>query len=280
MRSLNYQSSTGGSLGFEGPVYGETMPGLLGRAWDYSLSSRGISGLAVTAREITVTVKVHDSPESVDRMRALFDADMQAGTPGLLVADGEWKARAWIPKSDVQSVTPTMAEIQLTIVLHDGLWRRETTVHVMPRSDQSDAQLDHPFDYPHDYAGMPLSTAISNPASSPMPIRLTVYGPALNPTITIGGNRYEVDTDVPAGSRLVIDGASSPKTVTLIGSDGSTANRFAQAVRGTGLGSGRYIFQPLPPGLSQANGSGFEYDLTLCEERTAPPAYSRPTAVK
>lgn len=272
MRSLSYQSAaTGGAVGFEGPVYGETMPGLLGRAWDYSLSSRGISGLAVTAREITVTVKVHDSPESIDRMRDLFDADMRAGTPGLLVADGEWEARAWIPKTDVQSVTPTMVELQLTVVLHDGQWRRETTMHVTPRSDQSDTQLDYPHDWPHDYAGMPLSTAISNPDASPMPVRLTIYGPASNPAITIGGNRYQVDTDVPAGSRLVIDGASSPKTVTLIGSDGSTANCFGKAVRGGGRDSGSYVFQPLPPGLSQANGGAFEYDVTLCEERTMPP---------
>ena len=44
MRTLSYVSgATGESIGFEGPLYGETLTGLRARIWDYSLVSRGIT---------------------------------------------------------------------------------------------------------------------------------------------------------------------------------------------------------------------------------------------
>lgn len=131
MQSLEYVcAATGERIGFEGPLYGETLTGLRARVWDYSLASRGMTGITRKAREATVTVKIHDSPATLDLLRRLADADMASGNPGTLVADGEWEAKAWITKSEPQSITPTMVETQLTIVLADGVWRRSTMTHL------------------------------------------------------------------------------------------------------------------------------------------------------
>ena len=136
MRTLSYVSgATGESIGFEGPLYGGTLTGLRARIWDYSLASRGITGITRKTRETTIPVKIHDSPETLDLLRRLADADMASGEPGTLIADGEWKAGAWITKSEPQSITPTMVETQLTIVLADGVWRRSTMTHFTPRYD-------------------------------------------------------------------------------------------------------------------------------------------------
>lgn len=273
MQSLEYRcTATGERIGFEGPLYGETLAGLRGRAWDYSLAARGLTGVTRKTREETVTVKIHDSPATLDLLARLADADMAAGTPGALVADGEWETRAWIAKSAPQSITPTMVETQLTFVLLDGVWRRETTEHHDPRTDKSDSWLDHPYDYPHDYSGMSILDTVANPGGTPLPIRLTVFGPCVNPGVIIGSNRYEVDATIPAGSRLEIDGAADARTVVMISDTGLRTNLFAKAVRGTGRGSGTYIFEPLPTGTSTISwAGGFEFDLTVIEERGETP---------
>ena len=92
MQSLEYVcAATGERIGFDGPLYGETLTGLRARVWDYSLASRGMTGITRKAREATVTVKIHDSPATLDLLRRLADADMASENPGTLVADGEWE---------------------------------------------------------------------------------------------------------------------------------------------------------------------------------------------
>ena len=256
MQSLEYAcAATGERIGFEGPLYGETLAGLRGRVWDYSIGARGLTGITRGAREETVAVKIHDSTATLDLLRRLADADMAAGTPGTLVADGEWETRAWIAKSEPQSITPTMVETQLTIVLADGVWRRGTTEHHDPRADKAGGDLDYP-----------------NATGMPQPVKLTIFGPCVNPYVIIGTNRYEVDATIPAGSRLEIDAASDSRTVTMISDTGLRTNLFGKAVRGTGRGSGTYIFEPLPPGMSTISwAGGFKFDLTAIEERSEPP---------
>lgn len=273
MQSLEYVcAATGERIGFEGPLYGETLTGLRARVWDYSLASRGMTGITRKAREATVTVKIHDSPATLDLLRRLADADMASGNSGTLVADGEWEAKAWIAKSEPQAITPTMVETQLTIVLADGVWRRGTTEHHDPRTDKAGGDLDYPHDYPHDYAGMSIPGTVTNATVTPQPLKLTIFGPCVNPYIIIGTNRYEVDATIPAGSRLEIDAASDSRTVTMISDTGLRTNLFAKAVRGAGRGSGTYVFEPLPPGTSSISwAGGFEFDLTAIEERNEPP---------
>lgn len=273
MQSLEYVcAATGERIGFEGPLYGETLTGLRARVWDYSLASRGMTGITRKAREATVTVKIHDSPATLDLLRRLADADMAFGNPGTLIADGEWEAKAWITKSDPQSITPTMVETQLTIVLADGVWRRPTMTHFTPRYDSGTADLDYPYDYPHDFAGMALGVEIVNDTSIPQPVKLTIFGPCAQPYVIIGTNRYEVDVTVPSGSRLEIDGTGDVRTVTMVSGTGLATNCFAQAVRGSGKDSGRYVFQPLAPGTQSVSWpGGFQFDLTVCEERSEPP---------
>lgn len=273
MQSLEYVcAATGERIGFEGPLYGETLTGLRARVWDYSIGARGLTGITRGAREETVAVKIHDSTATLDLLRRLADADMAAGTPGTLVADGEWETRAWIAKSEPQSITPTMVETQLTIVLADGVWRRGTTEHHDPRADKAGGDLDYPYDYPHDYAGMSILDTVTNATGMPQPVKLTIFGPCVNPYIIIGTNRYEVDATIPAGSRLEIDGTADARTVIMISDTGLRTNLFAKAVRGTGRGSGTYVFEPLPPGTSTISwAGGFKFDLTAIEERSEPP---------
>jgi hypothetical protein len=247
------------------------MPALRGHEWSYTLGTRTLTGITHTARELTMTVKILRSYDSMERMRRLSDADMSNGTPGTLNVDGEWECPAYITKNDVQSIQPHMVTTQLTIVLL-GLWRRSSVTHLLYRDSNDSKWLDYQFDYPYDYMGMALGSTVVNDSLASMPVKLTIFGPISNPYIVIGTNRYQVNVEVPAGARLEIDGASEPKSVTLIRANGEHVNVFANAVRGTGRGSGSYVFEPLPPGVSGVTWAGqFDWDLELFEERSEPP---------
>ena len=272
MRSLSYVcASTGETIPLEGPdIWAQTAEGLRGREWSYTLGYRSLTGVSRTAREAELDLTYVRCPEKVDSTRRLFDADVAAGTPGTFDADG-WTTRAYVVKAEPQTITPTMVETQLTVVLLDGVWRRETTTHHDPRTDAGSG-LDYPHDYPHDYGGMSILDTVANTSGMPQPIRLTIFGPCVNPYVIIGPNRYEVDVTIPASSRLEIDGTADARTVIMISDTGLRTNLFAKAVRGTGRGSGTYIFEPLPPGTSTISwAGGFEFDLTAIEERSEPP---------
>lgn len=270
MLTLELVCGTNGEIiRFDGPVYGETMPSLRGRRWDYAIGLRGLSGVTRSSRELDLTVKTTD-PAELDRMRSLMDADMANGKPGTLVADGEWKARAYVTGSDVDEITPRLVTVTLTVVLLEGVWRRESTTQYNPETLASYTDLDYPYDYEHDWSPSLLANTASNPALSPMPCRLTVYGPATDPEITIGGNTYAVDCEVPSGAYLVVDGLD--RTIRLTMNNGDIIDHFADGRRGSGLGGGEYCFQPLPAGESEVSWTGgYGFDLTMIEERGEPP---------
>lgn len=274
MHRLRYESGTGGEAVEldERRLSAGTATGLRGREWDYVLGPRGISQVQRRAREVTVTVTSTD-PEGRDRARRIMDRDVQAGTPGELVFDGEWRTRAFAVRSEPSLLFRRLSVADLTLVLVDGIWRRATTASYLPAASVGGDWLNYPHDYPMNYMATPAPQTVEGSAWAESPLRLTIFGPAVNPVVTIAGNRYAYDGTVAAGARVVIDGLA--KTVTEISVTGDEVNRFSSARRGGGLGSGEYCFQPLPPGVSSLAWPGtFGFDLTRWDEESEPPCTS------
>lgn len=123
--------------------------------------------------------------------------------------------------------------------------------------------LDYPFDYPYEYSiGQKEQNIVCDTISSNA-FRLTIYGAAANPSVTIGGHTYMVNGDVGAGETLVID--SLTKTITLTTATGSKVNWFDNRNRES------YIFQPIPSGVNAISWSGsFGFELTVIEKRSEP----------
>lgn len=277
MQRFEYKASTGETIGFEGPLYSETMPAIRGRAWAYSLGSRSLTGLAWQARELTLTVKAVAGETMLDTLRALADHDvlahsLDATTSGMLRADDEWECRALIVKAEPQSITPRIIESQLTVT-QLSRWRRDLPTVTFAPSEHGDYEwLDFPFDFPFDYGPPSAPPVVVVDGLDAMPFRMRVFGPCSNPVVTIGGNRYMLSGGIPAGAWVEISSVEGGRTVTLVTEGGDRLNWFAHAERGAGLGSGSYIFQPLPAGRSEVSwAGGFTFDLTPIEERSEPP---------
>lgn len=247
---------------------------LRGREWDYTVRNGGLTGVSRKRREVSVDVHYGDAAAFDSFMRAV-DADLAVGKPGRLdVVNGVgevWTQSCYAVKSEASSHPGSPDPVcTLSFVLLDGVWRHEGgTVSYQPVSGSAASGLDLPTDMGYDLAVSRPSCMVSNRMSVPMPFRLVVYGSVSNPSLTIGGNVYRLNGDVPAGAYVVVD--SLKKSIMLHDADGSLRNVFSWGVRGSGLNRGQYVFQPIPAGSSVVElGSGFGFDLTVIEENGDP----------
>ena len=133
-----------------------------------------------------------------------------------------------------------------------------------------DAYLDYPHNYPHDYQATSSTADVTPSVLTPSDVYLAVFGPAVNPYVIVGGNRYQVNVTVPAGGYLTVDGRK--KSILLTLADGTVQNVFSSGVRGSGAGGGSYIFERIPAGTSEVTYDGsFGFDLGWYEEEGEPP---------
>jgi len=274
MRELWYVSASGEEVCLDGDgAFTHGALALRGRKWSYELGSRSLAAATRDARECSVGVSF-SSLAQADLLRSLADRDMALGEPGRLVAAQEWEQRAFVTGFEPSAHLARSGYLsgELEVALLDGVWRRWSSADVRREADQEGDALDLPHGFPHDYAAPPPSAIIDVGGLMPCPVRLTVFGPAASPKVTIGENAYSFSATVPSGGRLVCDGSSFPKTIALYAADGSAEDAFACGERGSGEGSGEYCFEPLAPGrLRVARSASFDVRVEWCEEEGEPP---------
>ncbi|WP_294163140.1 hypothetical protein [uncultured Senegalimassilia sp.] len=268
MLDIRYESSAGVSVALNSGVYVGRPNDLFSREWDYKLGYRALATASRGARKVSFKAFFADMAQA-DAFRRCADSDMQKGMPGTLRVEG-WFQRCFVVASEVDGIGGDFFAAKLTLVLLDGVWRRGTTTAFVPVQSSADYEfLDLPYDLPYDLgAPQPRRYAV-NPGYADSPAKLVVYGPAVNPSVRLAGNLYRVDVTVPDGGRLEIDPLR--RTVTEVLPDGTKIDAFSKAHRGSGAGSGEYIFERVPVGTSEVSwDNGFGFDLTLYEEEGEP----------
>lgn len=271
MHSLRYEPATFGApiVELDGPVtYSGQAMGVRGREWSYRLGYRDLLDASRPAREAELVVST--TYEQADAMRRAFDADVANGSPGTIVALGEWRQRALVVACEPSLAMAGQVLAKLTVLLLDGAWRALRSVEFSPTTSAADEWLDCPHPYPHGWGSPPRPGSVDTGLLAPCPVRLVIYGPATSPYVVVGANRYEVEVSVPAGGYLVIDGAE--RTIELVTAAGTRTSCFAAGVRGTGAGGGEYVFEPVHPGPQQVSwDSSFGFDLGWYAEEGEPP---------
>lgn len=120
-----------------------------------------------------------------------------------------------------------------------------------------------------DMAGVAIAPSVENRSLTPCDWIMTIFGPAVNPHVTIGTNMIELTGTIPDGAHAVID--SHAKTITLTTKNGQTTSIFDWGVRGTGENGGHYVFQRIPAGTHPVTfPSSFRFDLQPVYERSDP----------
>lgn len=123
--------------------------------------------------------------------------------------------------------------------------------------------LDYPYDFAFDYMSLEQNQSLTNPEYFASHFQLIAYGACTNPSIIIGGHKYEVDCELGVGEYLVIN--SRTKKVYKVETDGTIVNQFNLRNRDS------YIFEKMPSGSNAVLWNGlFGFDVTLLEERSEP----------
>lgn len=259
--NLAYVGSTGERVELDArPIYVGTALGVRGRQWSYTLGRRNITGISRQAREASLTAD-YLTLAAADAARRVMDRDVSSGTPGRLVTPAGWEQRAYVVASEPSDRYHDWVRADLTALLLDGVWRRLVNSSYGKDDVGADYGKAYTYGYPYDYAPPGNAATLTVDAPSACPIRLVIYGYAKDPELTIGGNVYAFDVEVPTGGYLIVDTRPDP-TVTLVDSAGRASDAFASAHRGAGIGSGEYAFQPVQPGISTVGwDQSFGFDL-------------------
>ncbi len=269
MHKLKYVSSRGNTFELDVPeALVGTGTSLRGYKPGYTLGTRAISGITSNAQEVTLDLFI-EGFELAEAMAQEFEFDFNNQTPGSLVYNDEWSQDVYVSKSEVQSVFHDQASVTLTVILLDGAWHK---THVKSFSVvHDDAQNDWltlPTNFPYTLGITRPPKTLEVNSSSECPVKLTIYGSALQPRIVIGNNTYSFAITVPTGGRLVADGTRTRKNITLVTELGDVSDRFDVGSRGTGKGSGNYCFEPLKQGFQSVSWDGtFGFDLEWWETR-------------
>lgn len=197
----------------------------------------------------------------------IMEKDAIAAEPGRLYIDGWYlKCIAVSSRKDLHWLTDMAAKCELGLLTDDPVWTKEHSFS-MPK-DGDGTGLNFPYNFPYNFAGSSKEASyINNPGIMGAPVRMTVYGPASNPYVIVGKNRYEIEAEVKSGGKLVIDGIE--KTITLYDEYGNAENAFSKRRGVQRQGSGSYVFQPVAPGENLVSWDGsFACDVVLFEQRS------------
>lgn len=240
--------------------------------WTRKLGRRGVSGVSSDAQIRKIQI-VAASAAEMDRIRRLMDADAARQAAGTF-AVGDWRQRGLLLSSSPDSTRGVYAAT-LEVALLDGYWRRAVSVDFTgAAADGERTGLDLPTDMPFDLGIRANTSEFTAGIDMDADIKLLIFGPCINPSVTVGGNRYALDASVPSGARVEVDGASWPRTIELVGIDGQRTGMFGAGHRASGVGSGEYIFEPLHPtetGVQPVEWDGsFSWQLIYYERDTEP----------
>lgn len=268
MLDICYESATAGVIRLNSGVYVGKPNDLFSREWNYDFGYRSLTSVMRKARKVSISAVFTDMG-AADALRRAADADVAAMKPGRIRV-GEWRQRCYIVASSVNSILDGTVSANLTMVLLDGVWRRGKTIEFVPVNASSDyVFLDMPYDLPYDLGVSFSKRYLVADEYTTSPVKLVIYGPAVNPAIIIGANTYQVDVTVQDGGYMVVDPID--RTVIVTDAQGEITNAFSKAHRGDGVGSGEYIFERVPAGTSEVSwNNAFGFDVIIYDEEGEP----------
>lgn len=138
--------------------------------------------------------------------------DITMNTPGKLTW-GEWEIDCVVISSDTypHESIPGVTVNDVRFYCPYPRWMKPEA-HNIPKGTTTftPSYADNakfPFDFPTGFAPpiLPKTYALPNPHHIPSDFIMQIYGPVLNPRVTIGGHLYGIDYNIPAQMSAIID---------------------------------------------------------------------------
>ena len=200
----------------------------------------------------------------IDTLHDEFETDIWKKTPGKIIW-GDYYLTCFINESNT---VPTeywyVTENKINIFAPYPFWMREVKISLPPSAVASGEFLDYPYNYPYDYTAPTVGTKkVKSTFPFESEFEMVIFGPVVNPRVTINGHPYVLYTTVPQGAYVVI--RSREGTVMMYENNGRQTNVFDFRNKSAS------IFQKIPGGnLDITWDASFGVDLTIYHQRSEP----------
>lgn len=274
MKDIYYVNSNNEKIDLLEPPYMLQTGELFGYKWNYESKQRLGGGGKITnirkdleERTLTLSIVnygVENYEEAIDYLHEITDIDVLKKTPGRLYVGGMY-LNCYVTASEKSEWEPEAGyiDVSLTLAVEYPMWVGENpyTFHSFGISSTNNKR--YPRRYPYRYANGMNSTYIINPHFANSNFKLIIYGPVVNPMVTIGGVSYLVNAILEEGEYLVIDSRS--RTIIKVKKNGEQENLYHNRQKG------RNFFRKVAPGRQPISWTGkFNFDLIIYEERGEP----------
>lgn len=240
--------------------------------WEYESSSltygskinRFIKSAKVYDATISFKGTVDKRKENINRFYEITEKDIINELPGRIVW-GNYYIGCYIISSSTYPCENEFCTLKdIKILCPYPFWISETTYNFYSYDTiLSTNNKKYIGRYPYRYANGLSNAYIQNPHFTDANFDLIIYGPAVNPQVTIGETPYMVNIVLEAGEYLKID--SRAGTVTKVMVNGEIVNAFHNRQKG------RQFFKKIPPGRHSVSWPGtFAWDIIIYEERSEP----------
>lgn len=274
MKDIYYVNSNNEKIDLLEPPYMLQTGELFGYKWNYESKQRLGGGGKITnirkdleERTLTLSIVnygVENYEEAIDYLHEITDIDVLKKTPGRLYVGGMY-LNCYVTASEKSEWEPEAGyiDVSLTLAVEYPMWVGENpyTFHSFGVSSTNNKR--YPGRYPYRYANGMNSTYIINPHFTNSNFELIIYGPAVNPMVTIGGVPYLVNAILEEDEYLAIDSRS--RTIIKVTKNGERENLYHNRQKG------RNFFRKIGPGRQSISWTGkFDFDLIIYEERGEP----------
>lgn len=274
MKDIYYVNSNNEKIDLLEPPYMLQTGELFGYKWNYESKQRLGGGGKITnirkdleERTLTLSIVnygVENYEEAIDYLHEITDIDVLKKTPGRLYVGGMY-LNCYVTASEKSEWEPEAGYIDasLTLAVEYPMWVGENQYTFHSFGVSSTDNKRYPGRYPYRYANGMNSTYIINPHFTNSNFELIIYGPAVNPMVTIGGVPYLVNVILEEDEYLAIDSRS--RTIIKVTKNGERENLYHNRQKG------RNFFRKISPGRQSISWTGkFDFDLIIYEERGEP----------
>ena len=272
--TLYYEGSDGSKIDLMGNgIYAQDPENLTENKWKYTTIS-GVNGLGRVKRfyKDTQEAKLNlgimaDSREEFNRimyeLHRIFDRDIRRMRPGKLWWN-DWCKEVFAVETSQDSFEELFESVdkEVTFVSVYPYWVKRITYQYTNAANASGG-LDYGHNYPFDYGLEEVVEVVKNDCIDAANFELKFYGPAENPSVTIGDHVYAVLDSLDAGEYITVN--SLTKKIYKYDSHGNTENVFHLRDRDS------YIFEKIPEGTTTiARSKDHMLDITIFDERGEP----------
>lgn len=214
--------------------------------------------------KISLSVWGEDMHATLNGMTDVFERDIFSQTPGKLFVNEEY-LNCYIIASNVGDWTlaGNGVSVELTVMAEKPLWIKEELLSYGTFTAGSTTGFILPTAIPFGFTSNTGIRQLIVDHHSSVLAEISLFGPFVNPSFSIGEQIYQVNGTLLAGERFVIN--QLDKTVIKVTNSGEVINCF-------NLRSKTYsVFEPIPAGENILTYSGeFAISINLFYERGEP----------